>query len=167
MSPHSVTVSPGSPIDALHEVGDAACRASRGWVGLEDDDVAAVDVVEVVAELVDEHAVADLERRHHRLGRDVERLEEERLDDERDDDRGDEQDPPLDGRPAEARLLPRRLRRRVVGGLRRQRPLRRSRDDAVGSVVAVTSSVTKDAPRLHPRAPETVQRTRAADVSAS
>ena len=49
-------------------------------LGGEHDDVAAVHVVQVVAQLVDEHAVADLERRHHRRRRDVERLEQERLD---------------------------------------------------------------------------------------
>ena len=90
----AVTVSPGSAIDALHEVVDAGAVPLGVRLGLEHDDVAAVDVVEVVAQLVDEHAVADLERRHHRLRRDVERLEQERLDDDRDDDRGDDRGSP-------------------------------------------------------------------------
>ena len=47
---------------------------------LEHDEVAPVHVVELVAQLVDEDPVVDLERGHHRLGRDVERLDEEGLD---------------------------------------------------------------------------------------
>src|SRR5262249_19954960 len=79
--------------DALDEVLDAT-GLRLGW-RLEHDDVAAMDGVQVVAELVDEHAVTDLERGDHRLRRDVEGLEEERLDDERDDDRDREEDDPF------------------------------------------------------------------------
>src|SRR3546814_4427158 len=58
----------GQADDALDEVLDAV--GSDLVLGqLEDDDVAAVDVVEVVAQLVDEHAVADVEGGLHRLDR--------------------------------------------------------------------------------------------------
>ena len=50
-------------------------------------------------ELVDEHPVADLERRDHRLGRDVERLEQEGLDQERDDQRRRRSGPATRRRP--------------------------------------------------------------------
>ena len=73
----------------------ARCHCGFG-LGLEHDDVAAVQVVEVVAQLVDEDPVTDLEGRLHRRRRDVERLEQEGLDDDRDDDRDDDQDRPLD-----------------------------------------------------------------------
>ena len=72
--------------DALDEVHVRALRrsgGSHGWpvapraaphvsvsrpVGrVEDDDVADVGVAEAVPDPVDEHALADLERRHHRL----------------------------------------------------------------------------------------------------
>ena len=57
------------------------------------------------ADPVDEHALADLERRHHRLARDAERLDEERLDAEREAERdGDDRDQ-LDQRAAGALLL--------------------------------------------------------------
>ena len=63
---------------ALHT---AAVRLPRGR--LEDDDVAAVGVAEAEAHAVHQHPLADLERRHHRLARDAERLDEEGLDAER------------------------------------------------------------------------------------
>ena len=47
---------------------------------VEDDDVADVGIAEARADAVDEHALADLQRRHHRLGRDPVRLDQERLD---------------------------------------------------------------------------------------
>ena len=80
----------------------AARRARAGRVGrvldaagvgvgagrrLEHDDVAAVGVAEAEAHAVHEHALADLERRDHRLARDPERLDEERLDAEREAER--------------------------------------------------------------------------------
>ena len=66
-------------------------RVDRFAVGAlrrrEHDDVAAVHLVQVVRELVDDDAVVRLERRDHRVGRDVERLEQERLHEQRDDER--------------------------------------------------------------------------------
>src|SRR5215204_1171969 len=59
----------GQADETLHEVLDLGGRRALGR--LEDDDVAAARVVQLVAELVDEHTVADLERRDHRLRRDV------------------------------------------------------------------------------------------------
>ena len=47
---------------------------------VEDDDVADRRVGEVRADPVDEHTLADLQGRDHRLGRDAVRLDEERLD---------------------------------------------------------------------------------------
>jgi hypothetical protein len=45
---------------------------------VEDDDVADLRVAEAVPDAVDEHALADLERRDHRLARDAVRLDERR-----------------------------------------------------------------------------------------
>ena len=90
---------------------------------------------EALADPVDEHALADLQRRDHRLARDAVRLDEERLDAEREPERdGDDQDE-LDQRARRRRRLgaatpptwTRRPRRRVGlgrGGAprRRRRP---------------------------------------------
>ena len=122
-------------------------------LGLEHDDVAPVDVVEVVAQLVDEDAVADLERRHHRLRRDVERLEQERLDDERDHERGDDQDAPLDDGAVRVALRPRAARVARPVRCRRADPSPaaadavawrcwRARGGSVAVRVSTTSSVT-------------------------
>src|SRR3954470_14337766 len=58
--------------------------AAAGGLGagrrMEDDDVADLRIAEAMADAVDEHALADLERRHHGLARDPVRLDEERLD---------------------------------------------------------------------------------------
>ena len=67
---------------------------------LEDDDVAAVDVVELVRQLVDQHPITDVEGVHHRRRRDLVGLEQERPDEQRDDQRAaDDQDPLADGPP--------------------------------------------------------------------
>ena len=59
---------------------------------MEDHDVADLRVPEAGADAVDEHALADLERRDHRLTRDAVRLDQERLDPERQAERdGDDQ----------------------------------------------------------------------------
>ncbi len=77
---------------ALHAVGRRRdlVLGGEGVQAVEDDDLAAVDVAEVVDELVHQHPVAQLERLLHRAGRDVEGLHEEGLDEqgqqERDDD---------------------------------------------------------------------------------
>ncbi len=89
---------------------------------LEHDDVAAVHVVQLVRELVDEDAVVDLERRHHRLGRDVERLEQERLDQQRDDERAARPGRPT--RPPDARPCASWSSRRGARPLRRRRKAR-------------------------------------------
>ena len=63
----------------------------RGRVRVfEHDDVAAARRMEPIRELVHQHAVADLERRHHGLGRDVEGLDQEGFDEQRQDE-GDQQ----------------------------------------------------------------------------
>ena len=56
-------------------------------------------VAEAVADAVDEHALADLERRHHRLARDPVRLDEERLDAERQAERDGDDDDQLESEP--------------------------------------------------------------------
>ena len=58
----------------------------------------AVDVVHLVAELVDEHAVADAQRGLHRPRRDVERLQQERLDDQRHEQGAEDHAQPLEDR---------------------------------------------------------------------
>ena len=66
----------------------AALRAVLRPLGrVEDHDVAHAGVAEARADAVDQHALADLERRHHRLRRDPVRLDEERLDAERETER--------------------------------------------------------------------------------
>ena len=60
---------------------------------IEKIDVADLRIVEAVAQPVDEHPLADLERRQHRAGRDPIGLDEERLDAERQPERHhDDQD---------------------------------------------------------------------------
>lgn len=62
----------GQADDTLDQVVVGRCQV----VGSEeDDDVPSLDVAELVAELVDEYSIPDLERRLHRRGRDRERLE--------------------------------------------------------------------------------------------
>src|SRR5438067_13734781 len=61
---------------ALHQVLDR--RVDVRW-RLEDDDVTAMDRVQVVREPVDDDPVVRLEGRHHRVGRNVERLEQKGL----------------------------------------------------------------------------------------
>ena len=142
----------------LHQVVDAGAVPLLVGLGREHDDVAPVQVVQVVAQLVDEDAVADLERRHHRLRRDVERLEQERLDDDRDDDRHDDQDPPLERTARLVLRLPlaaagRRPRPSWSGAVVAARPPDRCptgarRSDGGSTTVGVsTSSVTAAAPR--------------------
>ena len=95
---------PGEPDDPLDEVLDAV--GPDLLLGqLEHHDVAPVDVVEVVAELVDEHPVALLERGLHRGRRDVERLEEEGLHDQGHDEGAHDHGDPLDGGPDAIALL--------------------------------------------------------------
>ena len=88
----------GQADHALDEVLDAV-GADLARVELEHDDVAAVDVVEVVAELVHQHPVALLQGGLHRPGRDVEGLEEEGLHHQRHDQRTDDHRHPLDRGP--------------------------------------------------------------------
>jgi hypothetical protein len=60
---------------------------------MEDDDVADVRIAEVVNDPVDQHPLADVERRLHRLGWDLKRLHRPGLDGEREADRaGDDED---------------------------------------------------------------------------
>src|SRR4051794_7277394 len=65
---------------------------------LEHDDVAAVGVAEARRHPVDQDALADVERRLHRLARDPERLDEELLDAEGQPERDDDDDDELDER---------------------------------------------------------------------
>ena len=57
---HWVTVSPGSAITRFTRSSMPGAVPLDVRLGREHDDVAAVHVVQVVAQLVDEHAVADL-----------------------------------------------------------------------------------------------------------
>ena len=93
--PADEIVSPGRPMTRLTRSftsGPASLAGRRG----EDHDVAPVDGVEVVAELVDQDAVADHERRLHRGRRDEEGLDDEGPDADGHDDGHDEHDRPLD-----------------------------------------------------------------------
>jgi hypothetical protein len=81
--------------DAAHVVVGALRR-------LEDHHVAALGVAEVLADAVDEDALTDLERRHHRLARNPERLDEEGLDAERNPKRDRNDHDQLDQRAAGA-----------------------------------------------------------------
>ena len=81
-------------LDEVTHVGVLLLRRA-----LEHHDIAAMHGVHVVAELVDEDAVAHLQRRRHRLRGDVERLEDGGLDDQRHHERADHDQRPLDGRP--------------------------------------------------------------------
>ena len=106
---------------ALDEVLDVTALRTRWRV--EHDDVTAVHIVDLVAQLVDEDTIADVQRRFHRRRRDVERLEQERLDQERDEERRcDEHDPFDDHTPSAVRRsrvarrgFPIALRRRLGG----------------------------------------------------
>jgi hypothetical protein len=60
---------------------------------VEDDDVAHVRIAQPSRHAIDEHALPDLQSRHHRLARDAVRLDEKRLDPEREPKRHhDDQD---------------------------------------------------------------------------
>ena len=122
--------------DALAEpVQDAADPAAVGELGrvrvLEHDHVPARDVPAVEHELADEDAVADLERRDHRLGGDVEGLDHEGLDQDRDRERDEDQERCRADEPApdRAAVLVVRLLWRL---LLRRSPSRSSRS-ALGS----------------------------------
>ena len=80
---------------------DAAAVVVGARRRLEDEDVAALGVAEAEADAVDQHALADLEGRHHRLARDPERLDEERLDAEREAERDRDDRDQLDERAAQ------------------------------------------------------------------
>src|SRR5688572_32651111 len=71
---------------------------------MEDDDVTHRRVGEPLADPVDQHALAHLERRDHRLARDAVRLDQQRLDAEREPERHGHDDDELD-EPAVRRLL--------------------------------------------------------------
>ena len=88
------------PLDQVLDLVVAA--VGRSGRALEDDDVAAVDVVELVGQLVDQDAVPHLQRRDHGRRRDPERLDQERLDDEGDDDAPTDDRHPLEDRAAHA-----------------------------------------------------------------
>ena len=81
---------------------------------MEDDDVADLRVAEALADAVDEHALADLEGRDHRLARDPVRLDEEGLDPERQAERDRDDQDQLEERAARRLLLA--SSRLVVGG---------------------------------------------------
>ena len=81
------------PLDqVLDRVGRLVLRP------FEHDDVASVDVVNLVRELVDQHAVTDAQRRFHRSRRDVEGLQQERLDEQGDEECSDDDAYPLEDR---------------------------------------------------------------------
>src|SRR3954468_12972223 len=72
---------------------------------LEHHHVAAARVAKMRSEAVDEHALTDLQGRHHGRARDPERLDEERLDPDREAERHDDDDHELDRRVGRALLL--------------------------------------------------------------
>src|SRR5262249_2757175 len=78
------------------QVLDAVVLLPRG--ATEHHDVATVHVVELVAQLVDEHPITLLEGRDHRFRRDVESGEEEGPDDERHDEGAADDGDPFDDR---------------------------------------------------------------------
>jgi hypothetical protein len=84
-----------------------------GLDALEDDHVSALGVLEAVDEFVDEHPVADFERRDHAPRRDVKRLDDERPDEPEDEREGDEQDEEELQEPAPTLLA--RPARRAIG----------------------------------------------------
>ena len=55
-------------------------KVKMGGLSLDTHDVADAGIAEARADAVDQHALADLQRRHHRLARDPVRLDQERLD---------------------------------------------------------------------------------------
>ncbi len=137
--PCAETVSLGSPITRFTR---SSMPGSLPSGRLEHHDVAAVHRVELVRQLVDEHAVVDLQRRDHRLGRDEERLEQERLDEQRDEQREDDEADPL--RPRSRKPLPPFFGAVVSGGGTSAAP-----SSDVGSVTtgAVERPVRGRAPR--------------------
>src|SRR5512133_3753721 len=90
---------------ALTAPAVAARVAVRALGRMEDDHVADARIGEAVADAVDEHALADLERRHHRLARDAVRLDEEGLDAEGQPQRDRDYDDQLEERTAGRLLL--------------------------------------------------------------
>ena len=77
----------------VEEPADHATVGRRGAVRVdEDDDVASSDVAGGVRELVDEDPIAAEQRRLHRLGRDVEGLDEEALDHDGDAERDEHEE---------------------------------------------------------------------------
>ena len=91
------TQTDGEPLDGPSvRVGCGDRRAGRGG---EDDDVATLRFPEAVAELLDDDAVIDGERRLHRGRRDEEDLRDERAQQQRDDDRDGEERQELGEQP--------------------------------------------------------------------
>ncbi len=90
---HHISWKADDTLDKVFDLGRAL--ALRRF---EHDDVTAVDVVEPVAQLVDEHAVVDLQGRNHRGRGDVEGLKEESLDDDDQEQRPGKEDCPLQRR---------------------------------------------------------------------
>jgi hypothetical protein len=90
---------------SLAAVAVAAGVGVRALGRMEDDHVADPGVGEAVADAVDENALADLQRRDHRLARDAVGLDEEGLDAERQPQRHGDDDDQLEERPAGRLLL--------------------------------------------------------------
>src|SRR4051812_12299865 len=98
----------------------------RALRGLEHEDVAAIGIAEARRHPVDEHALADIERRLHRLARNPERLDQELLDAERQAESDDDDDDELDKRALSVLVLAGTAgvtghRRRLSGHRRRSR----------------------------------------------
>jgi hypothetical protein len=84
---------PGADLALGRRAASAHVVALGAGGRVEHDDVAYVGIAEARSDAVYEHALADLESRHHRLRRDPVRLDEERLDAEREPERhGDDRD---------------------------------------------------------------------------
>ena len=105
--------------DPLDEVLDSR----RGVVGrlVEDHDVPAVHGVEVVAELVDQHPVSDVQGGLHGPGGDEERLDDEAANEDGRHHRDDQNGAPLDSETQRLALPPRRRRCRFGGPVGRGR----------------------------------------------
>src|SRR5918994_550712 len=88
------------PRIASRSPGPATTRLMKFTSARSSVGVAQAWIAEARADAVDQHALADLERRHHRLRRDPVRLDEERLDAERQPEGDDDDQDELEERAA-------------------------------------------------------------------
>src|SRR5919206_3533654 len=108
---------------------------------VEDDHLAHVGRAEAVADPVDQHPLADLERRNHRLAGDAIRLDQEGLDAERQAERDDDDDDELDQRAARRLLLLPHARSSAAGSASAVEPA-----SAVSAALASAGAASAGAP---------------------